>query len=50
MKQKTCKKQNNTDKKGNPANTYQFKLNNRNTNKWCEICSKLTIEAPEQCH
>ena len=26
-----------------PANIYLFKVNNRNTRKRCEICSKLTI-------
>ena len=26
-----------------PANIYLFKVNNRNTRKSCEICSKLTI-------
>ena len=30
-----------------PANIYFFKINNRNTRKRCEICSKLTIKAPE---
>ena len=29
---------------------YLFKFNNRNTRKMCEICSKLTIKTPEQCH
>ena len=28
----------------NPTNIYLFKLNNRNTRKRCEICSKLTIK------
>ena len=27
-----------------PANIYLFKVNNRNTRKRCEICSKLTIK------
>ena len=27
-----------------PANTSLFKVNNRNTRKRCEICSKLIIE------
>ena len=31
-----------------PANIYLFKINIRNTKKKCEICSKLTIEAPER--
>ena len=29
----------------NPA---MFKVNNRNTRTMCEICSKLTIRAPER--
>ena len=29
----------------NPA---MFKVNNRNTRAMCEICSKLTIRAPER--
>ena len=32
------------------ANIYLFKVNNRNTRKNCEICSKLTIKTPEQRH
>ena len=32
--------------KANPANIYLFKVNNRNTRKRCEICSKLTIKTP----
>ena len=31
----------------NPPNIYLFKINNRNTRKRCEICSKLTIKTPE---
>ena len=31
-----------------PANIYLFKVNNRNTRKNCQICSKLTIKKPEQ--
>ena len=31
-----------------PANFYLFKVNNRNTPKRCEICSKLTIKTPER--
>ena len=27
-----------------PSNTYLFKVNNRNTRKRCEVCSKLTIK------
>ena len=30
-----------------PANIYVLKVNNRNTRKRCEICSKLTIKTPE---
>ena len=33
-----------------PANIYLFKVNNRNTRKRCDICSTLTIKAPEQRH
>ena len=31
-----------------PANIYLFKVNNRNTRKRFEICSKLTIKTPER--
>ena len=34
--------------KNNPANTYLFKFNNRNTKMRCEICSKLTIKKSER--
>ena len=30
-----------------PANIYLFKVNNSNTTKRCEICSKLTIKTSE---
>ena len=30
-----------------PVNIYFFKVNNRNTRKWCKRCSKLTIKTPE---
>ena len=33
-----------------PGNIYLFKVNNRNTRKKCEICSKSTIKTPERCH
>ena len=33
-----------------PAGIYLLKVNNRNTRARCEICSKLTIKAPERCH
>ena len=29
-------------------NIYLFKVNNGNTNKSCEICSKLSIKTPER--
>ena len=32
----------------NPAKIYSFKVNNRNTRKRCEMCSKLTIKTPER--
>ena len=31
-------------------NIYLFKVNNRNTRKRCEICSKLTIKILERRH
>ena len=31
-----------------PTSNYMFKVNNRNTRTRCEICSKLTIEAPDR--
>ena len=31
-----------------PAGIYLLKVNNRNTRKRCEICSKLTIKIPER--
>ena len=30
------------------ANIYLFKVNNRSTQKRCEICSELTIKTPER--
>ena len=33
-----------------PAENYMLKVNDRNTKTRCEICSKLTIKTPEQCH
>ena len=33
-----------------PANFYLLKVNNRNTRKRSETCSKLTIKTPEQRH
>ena len=32
-----------------PASIHLLKINNRNTRKRCEICSKLTIKTAEQC-
>ena len=34
--------------KNYPANIYLLEVNNRNTRKRCEICSKLTIKTPER--
>ena len=34
----------------NLAGTYLLKVNKRNTRARCELCSKLTIKAPERCH
>ena len=34
----------------NPANNYLFKVNNKNTRRKCEICSKLKIKTPERRH
>ena len=31
-----------------PAGNYMFKVNNRNTRRRCEICSKLTIKVSER--
>ena len=31
-----------------PAGIYLLKVNNRNTRKRCEICSKLTIKTPNR--
>ena len=37
------------DKKGyGPASNYHFKINNRCTGKWCEICPKLRTMTPER--
>ena len=33
-----------------PASIYLLKVNNRNTRRNCEICSKLTIKTPERRH
>ena len=37
-----------TRKVYSPANIYPFKVNNKNTTKKCQICSKLTIKIPDQ--
>ena len=37
-----------SDSTATPAGIYLFKVNDRNTRGWCEICSKLTIKAPER--
>ena len=34
-------------KEVNLAGNYMFKVNNRNTRRRCEICSKLTMKTPE---
>ena len=34
----------------NAAHIYLFKVNNRNTRRRYEICSKLTIKTPERRH
>ena len=34
----------------NLVGNYMLKINNRNTRKRCEICSKLTIKTPERRH
>ena len=36
--------------KANLADIYLFIVNNRNTRKRCETCSKLTIKTPQLCH
>ena len=36
-----------TKKIGIPPNIYLFKVNNKNTRKSCEICSKFTLKTPE---
>ena len=33
-----------------PAGNYMFKINNRNTRIRSELCSELTIKAPELRH
>ena len=34
----------------NPGNIYLFKVNNKNTRKRCEICSKLTTKTPKRLY
>ena len=36
-----------SDSTATPAGIYLFKVNDRNTRGWCEICSKLTIKAKQ---
>ena len=31
-----------------PINIFLFKVSNRNTRKWCELCSELTKKTVEQ--
>ena len=33
-----------------PVGIYLLKVNKRNTRTKCEICSKLTLKTPKQCH
>ena len=35
-------------RKNSPTSIYLFIMNNSNTKKRCEICSKITIKTPEQ--
>ena len=37
-------------RRNSPAGIYLVKVNKRNTRTRCEICSKVTIKTPEQCH
>ena len=39
-----------TEDKTVPVDNYMFKVNNRSTRTWCEICSKLIIKTPERRH
>ena len=48
-----CKKKNKNCNRFNNkhlANIYLFKIDNKNTRKRCEICSKLTIKTTERRH
>ena len=40
----------NKDRARYQANIYLFKVNNRNSRKRSEVCSKLTIKTPDRCH
>ena len=40
----------NTENRAIPVAIYLLKVNNRNTRKMCEICSKLTVKTPERGH
>ena len=48
IKKNILKLDNKNNRTEYPANIYLFKVNNRNTRKRCEICSKLTIKTPER--
>ena len=39
---------NNKNNDNIPGNIYFFKVSNRNTRTWCDICSKLRIKTSEQ--
>ena len=32
------------------GNNYLFKIYNKSTREWCQICSKLTMKIPERRH
>ena len=37
-------------RRNDPSNVYLLKVDNRNTSKRCEICSKFTTKTPERRH
>ena len=45
-----CNKQKKFFDYNHPANICLFKVNNKDTRNRCEMCSHLTVKAPEQCH
>ena len=47
---KCCRVLGSTEMNESPANIYLFKVNNRNTKKRCELCSKLTMNTLERLH